>query len=176
MRPRGESISVPSARYVGHWSRHSPQCTHREYNSHVGFSCGEKFEWRGSIPTGAVLKPGTSLSGRYSDRAPALPRACWQGWAVRRTTDWRDWKPSGRRCPKVEPEETRRRHRDKSPFQGPPAKLLLRRARPPHARPFRHPSIRASHIDSRSQSRTPLYLEERSRWLAERCGSATLVF
>ena len=76
MRPRGESISVPSARYVGHWSRHSPQCTHREYNSHVGFSCAEKFEWGVSMVVGAVLKRSPSRARRCSDRAPASPRAC----------------------------------------------------------------------------------------------------
>src|SRR5688500_9297141 len=28
MRPRGESISVPSSEKVGHEARHRPQCTH----------------------------------------------------------------------------------------------------------------------------------------------------
>ena len=87
MRPRGESISVPSTRYVGHWSRHSPQCTHREYRSHVGFSCGEKFEWCVSVAVGAVLRRFPSRARRCSDRAPASPRACWRGWRVRPATD-----------------------------------------------------------------------------------------
>src|ERR1017187_6809432 len=98
MRPRGESISVPSARYVGHWSRHSPQCTQREYNSHVGFSCAEKFEWGISVVVGAVLKRYPSHATRCSDRAPASLPAYLLGtkeqWA---TGCWRP-RPSRQLC------------------------------------------------------------------------------
>src|SRR6478752_8958814 len=38
MRPRGESISMPSTLYVGQWFRHSPQCTHVESSSQLGWS------------------------------------------------------------------------------------------------------------------------------------------
>src|SRR5690242_17212243 len=48
MRPRGESISMPSTLYVGQWFRHSPQWTQVESSSQLGwsfpaatgFSCG----------------------------------------------------------------------------------------------------------------------------------------
>src|ERR1035441_7657890 len=76
MRPRGESISVPSARYVGHWSRHKPQWTHFEYRSHVGFSPAEKFE-TGFSATGAVtVRRGTSRDSECLwHRAPSSPLA-----------------------------------------------------------------------------------------------------
>src|SRR5437588_3635747 len=38
MRPRGESISMPSTLYVGQWFKHSPQCTQVESNSQLGWS------------------------------------------------------------------------------------------------------------------------------------------
>src|ERR1700722_2056875 len=38
MRPRGESISTWSSRYVGHAFRHSPQCTHRSRSDCCGLS------------------------------------------------------------------------------------------------------------------------------------------
>src|SRR3954447_12548313 len=38
MRPRGESISVPSTLYVGQWFRQSPQCTQVESSSQLGWS------------------------------------------------------------------------------------------------------------------------------------------
>ena|SRR5689334_21626167 len=39
MRPRGESISIPSVLYVGQWFRDSPQWTQVRSSSHVGWSC-----------------------------------------------------------------------------------------------------------------------------------------
>src|SRR5437899_1172924 len=38
MRPRGESISTPSSRYVGHAFRHKPQCTQRSRSTCCGLS------------------------------------------------------------------------------------------------------------------------------------------
>ena len=51
-RPRGESISWPSTRYVGHWGRQMPQCTQSRMPSQSG----------GSLPSKAPTGRGTACA------------------------------------------------------------------------------------------------------------------
>src|SRR4051812_11036821 len=73
MRPRGESISVPSTRYIGHEFRHSPQWMQVEYSSHPGrsFVAAEIVE--------SALTPKTFPGSKYfSDPWLASQHACMQ--------------------------------------------------------------------------------------------------
>src|SRR5262249_56025068 len=49
MRPRGESISVPSSENVGQYARQSPQCTH-------WFTPSTESPWRFRTPAGAGVE------------------------------------------------------------------------------------------------------------------------
>src|SRR5215831_10249102 len=78
MRPRGESFSLPSWRYVGHAGRHKPQCTQVRSLS-VFASRSEANSPRvsvsGDLMTAlAIYKPKTNLPGFRSE--------CWSKAAL----------------------------------------------------------------------------------------------
>src|SRR5262245_21977908 len=79
MRPRGESISSPKSRYVGHVGRQKPQWTQSSMSAGSGGWCASNagristgVSWR---PAPAVARTATPTSWKSADASRA-PTAC----------------------------------------------------------------------------------------------------
>src|SRR5688572_24859537 len=78
MRPRGESISSPHSRYVGHVGRQNPQCTHLSMSAGDGASAPAN---AGVAVTGSVgMGQGQGTWGSKAGPGIRVPVSGMAGW------------------------------------------------------------------------------------------------